>query len=927
MDNKPQVKSTVSHVGKVGDLSSGPAVSERIGGAETVLPISDVTLDQRLTSSVDEAVFTDLATGLSTPTGRVSKPKPGNSIGLESLSTTKETFVGNYEVLSVLGKGGMGVVYKARHRRLNRVVALKMIQNGLQGGSTAIERFLLEAQVVAALQHPGIIQIFEIGEHLGRPYLCLEYVEGQDLLSSLKGQPWAAKPAAELVASLCEAMQYAHENRVLHRDIKPSNILLDSKNRGKISDFGIARMLEANDSATVDGAVVGTPSYMPPEQARGDTAAISARSDVYSLGAVLYQIVTGRAPFVSDSVLETLEQVVHCDPLQPRVLKPDLPIDLESICMKALQKDPDNRYQSCADLASDLRRYLRGEAVLARPIGRWQLLARWCRHNPWIAWPTAVASFFVVATAIVSLAAWQITASQANTIAAERDEANEQRKEADKQKLIANQQQAMADEKSELAIKQANLALQNIQFFLTDIDTKLSHQSGTNGIRLEMLESISKKWDELDLEMVGGIRGKAIPTLMRVRHHIALAFSQLDRVKDADNEFTKLEKVARERIVLKEGIDAARLNLAKILMTGSLIQRQVDNVIGAEGKLVEAQNIVQGIIKQPKPDDTATDLNEVHQVLSAIHQNLGTEYLRQGRVEDAAIAFAKSVESNQAVLENIESQPGYTNLEPSVRASQTSELKCAIDKGTIGLAYVLLRLGKTDEAIAKYDIAIAGRRSELKKNPLGYRNQTELAQQLSLYGRSLLWIRRVDEAVPILNEAVKLCNEALGSDPEKAELKRALASSLFAMGTLRDLQGNPDEALGHFERSRGLRADLYKSSPDSKNGVNLMRSEARVGNSKVAKELSDEFGQATKPNAEAHLDRACALAQAARALQGDEHAAFIDEALTSLERSIAEGYMDPFRVSKDLDLLPLHNEPRFIAVRKQLETPNPAVKK
>ena len=922
MVNEPQTNSSMRHADKVGDSSSGPAVHEKSAGVETVQHTSDATLNQRLSSGVDDDidsfVFADLATGLSTPTGRVSRPKPGPSRGLDDPSESIGTIIGNYEVLSVLGKGGMGVVYKARHRKLNRVVAIKTIQNGLQAGSTAIQRFILEAQAVAALQHPGIIQIFEIGEHLGLPYFCLEYVAGEDLLTSLKGQPWAAKPAAELVASLCDAMQYAHENRVLHRDIKPSNILLDSKNRAKISDFGIARKLETSDKVTMDGSIIGTPSYMPPEQARGDTAAMSPRSDVYSIGAVLYQIVTGRAPFVSDSIMETLEQVVHRDPLSPRELQPGLPKELESICLKALQKAPDNRYQSCSDMSADLRRYLRGEAVLARPIGRCELLARWCRHNPRIAWPTAVASFFVIATAIVSLTAWRVTAAQSRLIASERDEANEQRRETDKQRVIANQQQALAEEKSELASKQANLALQNIQFIVSDIDTKLSQQSGTSGIRIEMLEAISKKWDEMDLEMVGGIRGKAIPTLMRVRHHIALAFSQLDRVKSADMEFNKLEKMARERIVLKEGIDATRLNLAKILMTGSLIQRQVDNVKAAEEKLVEAQEIVEGILKQSKPDATATDMNEVQQVLSAIHQNLGTEYLRQGRIEDAAIAFGKSVESNQAILKDMESQPGFTDLDPSEKSMQAAELKSAIDKGTIGLAYVLLRLGKTNEAIVKYAIAIAGRRSELKKYPSGYRNQTELALQLSLYGRSLLWINRVDEAEPILNEAVKLSNEALASDPEKAELKRALALSLFALGTLRDLQGKTDEALGHFERSCGLRADLYKSSPDTKNGINLMRSEARVGNIKVAKELSDKFGRATEPNAEAHLDRACALAQAARASQGDEKTALVDEALTALERSISEGYMDPFRISKDLDLFSLHNEPRFIVAINNL---------
>jgi len=680
MDNKREVKVPISRDGNVTDLKSEEAFHEGALAGETLVPIAEATIIQRVSGdgqpadSIDVSllVFDDLATALSTATGRRSKPKPSLVNGLIRPSSATGSIIGSYEVLSILGKGGMGVVYKARHRTLHRLVALKMIQSGFQGGSNAVQRFLKEAQAVAALQHPGIIQIFEIGEHEGLPFFCLEYVEGEDLLSSLKSQTWGCKPAAELVASLCDAMQYAHEHRVLHRDIKPANILLDAENRAKISDFGLARKLEASDHLTCDGTVIGTPSYMPPEQARGDSAAISPRSDVYSLGAVLYHMVTGRAPFVSDSVLETLEQVVHRDVVPPRELQPGVPVDLETICLKALKKEANNRYQSCGELAADLRRFLRGESILAKPIGRLELGTRWCRRHPMIAWPTAVASFFVISAAIVSAAAWRITASQAMAIAAERDVVKEQRNEADRQKVIANQQRAQAEENSELAIKQANLALQNIQFVVTDIDSKLSKQAGTNGIRIAMLEALAKKWDELDLEMVGGIRGKAIPTLMRVRHIIATAFSQLDRMKEADQEFTKLEEMGRERVVLKEGIDASRLNLAKILMTASLIQRQVNNVKGAEQKLIEARGIIQGVIMQPKPDSTPTDMNEVQQVSAAINQNLGAEFLRQGRIADAANVFGDAVESNEAILEKIESQTGFAYLAATEQESQTS---------------------------------------------------------------------------------------------------------------------------------------------------------------------------------------------------------------------------------------------------------------
>ena len=846
--------------------------------------------------------------------------KTPRSADAKDKSSTIGSIIGNYEVLSVLGRGGMGIVYKARHRTLNRVVALKMILHGLHGGSMAVQRFLSEARAVAALQHPGIVQIFEIAEHQGLPYFSLEFVEGHDLHSALKGQTWSAKPAAELVATLCDAMQYAHDRHILHRDIKPANILLDSEKRPKLSDFGLAKKLDTGDQVTQDGTIMGTPSYMPPEQARGDAAAISPRSDIYSLGAVLYQLITGRAPFVSDSMMDTLVQVIHRDPVQPRELQPGVPIDLETICVKALQKEPSNRYQSCNELAADLRRYIRGEPILARPISHWERLTRWCRRNPRIAWPTAVASFFVIATAFVSLTAWRITAAQAVLIAEERDDANEQRNEANKQTVKANQQQALAEENAELAIKQANLALQNIQFVVTDVDTKLMQQPGSSEIRIAIMEAVSKKWDELDIGMTGGVRGKAVPTLMAVRQRIATTFAQLDRVNEANEEFKKLEKSGRERIVVKEGTDASRLNLAKILMNASSIQRQIGNPKEVETKLLEAREIVRDVLKNPKPVEIPTNANLVQQLLAAINQNLGADYLRQGRVSDTAVVFGEAVEANQSVLKNIESQIGFAELDSAAKDAQTSELKSAIDKGVLGVAYVLMRLGKTDEAIVNYDLAIASRRSELQQHANVFRLKSELAGQLALYGRSLLWLDRLEPSEPILTDAVKLCNEAYQSDPEKSDLKRSLAFALYNMGTLRDLQSRKDEALGHFERSRGLRADLYKVSPDEKNGFLLLQSEARVGNVKFAKELSDKLGVGTTANQELHLERACALSQLARHAEGDERANLLGEALTALERSVADGYLDPFRISSDPDLRPLHDETRFAVLLQNLKT-------
>ena len=285
--------------------------------------------------------------------------------------------VGEYAILRVLGRGGMGVVYKAKHRKLERMVALKMVLAGTHASSEQLDRFILEAKAVAHLQHPNIVQIFEVGETEGLPFFSLEFVDGPSLDRRLGGKPLASRDAASLMETIARAMQYAHDHGILHRDLKPANILMTAGGVPKIADFGLAKRLEeSSDSAsTRTGTIMGTPSYMSPEQARGDIHGIASSTDQYSLGAMLYEFLTGRPPFVASKPLDTILQVLHDEPIPPRRLLPKLDVDLETICLKALQKSPANRYGSCLEFAEDLARFQRGEPILARPVGRVEIAA------------------------------------------------------------------------------------------------------------------------------------------------------------------------------------------------------------------------------------------------------------------------------------------------------------------------------------------------------------------------------------------------------------------------------------------------------------------------------------------------------------------------------------------------------------------------
>ncbi len=359
--------------------------------------------------------------------------------------------IGNYRLEGILGRGGMGVVYKARDRRLKRLVALKMLSSF--DNPDDLLRFKAEAEIYARLQHPHIVQIFEVGQHEGRLFLVLELVTGGSLADRLKGVPLPARSAAEMVATLAAAVHVAHLAGIVHRDLKPGNVLLAADDTPKVTDFGLAKSMDQPSDQTQTGALIGTPSYMAPEQACGKGKNAGPTIDVYALGAILYEALTGRPPFRGQTTLDTLDQVRSAEPVAPVTLQPKLPRDLNTICLKCLEKSPEKRYATALLLSEDLKRFLSGNAILARPVSSVERLMKWTRRRPAVAAMAAIVVCCLLTLAIGGTF-YSVSLSKAlDQVARERDTAWRATNLAKAEATNASRQTTIAEQRFDQATR------------------------------------------------------------------------------------------------------------------------------------------------------------------------------------------------------------------------------------------------------------------------------------------------------------------------------------------------------------------------------------------------------------------------------------------------------------------------------------------
>ena len=365
-DDAESIESTIMQV-----FSTSETRADKVGGTEHIHPTEDEQVHVG-TDGIGEAYPAETLVGSASATSN-----EGGDVAGES---TQSRQFGDYELLGEIARGGMGVVFKARQIKANRVVALKMILSGNLASQDDVQRFYVEAEAAANLEHPNIVPVYDVGEQDGQHYFSMGLVEGQSLAVRVREGPLEPREAAELIKAVGQGVAYAHGRGTVHRDLKPANVLIDAAGQPKITDFGLAKNRNDDSGLTATGQILGTPSFMPPEQAKGDEAGPLA--DVYSLGATLYHLLTGRPPFLAARVMDTLEQVVRQQPVPPAQINPVIDKDLETICLKCLEKEQAKRYDSADELVADLTRWLNGEPIAARPVGRTERMWRWCKRNP-----------------------------------------------------------------------------------------------------------------------------------------------------------------------------------------------------------------------------------------------------------------------------------------------------------------------------------------------------------------------------------------------------------------------------------------------------------------------------------------------------------------------------------------------------------------
>jgi serine/threonine protein kinase/Tfp pilus assembly protein PilF len=705
-----------------------------------------------------------------------------------------------YEIEGELGRGGMGIVYRARQLSLKRPVALKMLGNGAEALPQALERFRSEAEAVARLQHPHIVQIYEVGEHAGRPYLALELVEGGNLAERLAAQPQAPRPAALVVRTLAQAIHTAHEGGIVHRDLKPANILLaggpDTPLEDctpKIADFGLAKCLDGEKTLTQSGNILGTPSYMAPEQARGMTTLIGPSTDIYALGALLYELLTGQPPFRGETRLNTLLQLLTDEPRPPRHWQPGLPRDLETICLKCLAKLPRQRYPSAQALAEDLERFLAGEPIHARPTGAWEQAVKWMKRRPLAASLVGISSVAVFALLLVSLAYSSRLRWYNEELRTALQNAQEQREEAEH-----------ARREAEDNFQKAMRAVGELSTLLADKDlAQAPHLERKRQVFLQKALTFYQVF----------LQTKSTSPV--VRQKTAEAYGRVAAIHDLLGEYDRAEQAYRQAVDLHQRLVAEapdradyRHQLARIVHSlGSLLQNR--------RQFAEAESLYRQALTLDQALATASPGVAGYRYMLARHyHNLGTLLRDTNRRTEAEAAYHESIKLDEQLATRFPKVPEYRQ-ELAKGKHHLAHFRAAFEPEKTRREYLeVLEIQK--QLVADFpDVP-------------GYRH--EFARTYHSLGELLRSLKESLEAVAAYRQALVLHQKLAADFPGVPSYRRELAGHYYGLGLVHKSLGQFTEAAAAFGQVLILGQKLVAEAPgDAAERQRLARTYSNLG--------------------------------------------------------------------------------------------------
>jgi serine/threonine-protein kinase len=811
--------------------------------------------------------------------------------------------VAGYEIISVLGRGAMGVVYKARQRGLDRLVALKMILSGEHASEMDLNRFRAEANAVAQCHHPGIVQIYEVGEDAGRPFFSLEFVDGQSLHSKIQGTPLPPKEAATLLKKMAEAMAYAHERSIIHRDLKPANVLLTEGGEPKIGDFGLAKRIQDDESGmTRTGTVLGTPSYMSPEQAEGRIHDIGPLADVYSLGAVLYDMLTGRPPFRGTSMLDTLEQLRTREPVPPMQFQPGVPRDLETICLKCLQKDPARRYASAEELAADLGRFLRGEPILARPVSLAERLVRWCRRNPGKA--------SVIVAAVLGVIGWAVTASGLTLWAnAERSEAVRAGNLAIANAAEAREQTRIAKENERIQHTMAEISLDGMSKISKNVHNMLQSK------RLALADIPEMR--KLRADALRDLRGSLLIVNQNMRRAATTTFADVaaaqrigdmlmtfGQVKEARGVYEEGHQSAVKRLEAEPNSDPARANLGVMEnRLGDVDLEQTGDARSALAHYLKARELREGIQKQPKSGEYSP---EVIKILVA------QDDVRLGKV---LLALGQPAAARKYLQEAID----FRNEWLARDEKTTGEARSYMVEARMWMGVAAWHLKDAAQVDEQFSSALALERELLKQFNDDPDFMMDLAEVHGHHGDALLRLGKLAEAEKSYSDGMAAVQYVLKKQPDDITHQPLLALMHERLGMVNTLQKKEDVARPHLKQARDLRKGLWEVDNSVLSlQIGWVLTIARDGDRKEALVRVNIIRNRMVKSPELMLQvaRVFAICSTDAALGQKEN---IAQAISALQGATGDDYKDAVVLKTDPDLAVLREEAGFKELVARIE--------